>query len=258
METKLQGQGELRMPGKLYGIGIGPGDPELMTIKAVRILSTCNYLAVPGENPKNTLAYGIVEKLDKKVGIGLAGKKVLGLSMPMTKNEKKLEESHALAEKTIRDLLDQGQDIAFLTLGDPTIYSTYMYVHERIAAKGYEVEIINGISSFLSAAAKAGLHLGSKNEQIHIIPASYDIEEALELSGTKIFMKAGRAYVHLKKALQHKYGFPASLEDWEKTSNPEVVMVENCSMEAEAIYRGLEELPETAGYYTIVFVKDGK
>lgn len=258
MAVKLQGQGVSHMPGKLYGIGIGPGDPELMTIKAVRILSACNYLAVPGENPKDTLAYGIVEKLDQKVGIGLAGKKVLGLAMPMTKDEKKLEESHALAEKTIRNLLDQGQDLAFLTLGDPTIYSTYMYIHERIAAKGYEVEIINGISSFLSAAAKAGLHLGSKNEQIHIIPASYDIEEALELSGTKIFMKAGREYVKLKRTLQHKYGLATSLEDGGKASDPKVVMVENCSMEDEAIYKGLEKFPETAGYYTIIFVKDGK
>lgn len=236
------------MSGKLYGIGIGPGDPELMTLKAVRILSACKYLAVPGKNPKETVAYSIVDQLDYKVGIGLSEKTLLGIAMPMTKDQMKLEASHRQAAEEIIDLLNQGQDVAFLTLGDPTIYSTYMYVHERIADRGYEVEIINGISSFLAAAGRAGLHLGSKQEQIHIIPASYDVKEALRLPGTKIFMKAGREYGNLKKIL---------LEEFEGQDS-KLVMVENCCMKEEALYVGVENFPETAGYYTIIFVKDGK
>ncbi len=233
------------MVGKLYGIGIGPGDPELMTLKASRVLSDCEYLAVPGKNPKDTVAYTIVEKLDQKVDIHLSEKTVLGIHMPMTKDKKKLSDSHRQATEEILTVLKQGKDVAFLTLGDPTIYSTYMYVHEKVAREGYEVEIINGISSFLSAAGKVGLHLGSKEEQIHIIPASYEIEEALQLPGTKIFMKAGREYVRLKKLLQQK-------------KDATVIMVENCCMKEEAIYRGAKNLPEEAGYYTIIFVKDGK
>ena len=168
--------------------------------------------------------------------------------MPMTKDQKKLEESHRQAAEEIIDLLKQGQDVAFLTLGDPTIYSTYMYIHERVADRGCEVEIVNGISSFLAAAAKAGLHLGSKQEQIHIIPASYDVKEALKLPGTKIFMKAGREYGNLKEILLEEFGGLDS----------KLVMVENCCMKDEAICRGVENFPETAGYYTIIFVKDGK
>ena len=236
------------MKGKLYGIGIGPGDPELMTLKAVRILSACKYLAVPGKNPKDTVACSIVAQLDQKVGIGLSEKTILGIAMPMTKDQKKLEESHRQAAEEIIDLLMQGQDVAFLTLGDPTIYSTYMYIHERVADRGCEVEIVNGISSFLAAAAKAGLHLGSKQEQIHIIPASYDVKEALKLPGTKIFMKAGREYGNLKEILLEEFGGLDS----------KLVMVENCCMKDEAICRGVENFPETAGYYTIIFVKDGK
>lgn len=246
------------MAGKLYGIGIGPGDPELITLKAVRLLSGCKYLAVPGKNPKDTVAYAIVEQLDQKIEIGLSKKELLGLAMPMTKDEKKLEESHRQAAKEISDVLKAGQDVAFLTLGDPSIYSTYMYVHERIKDLGYEVEIVNGISSFLAAAGKAGLHLGSKQEEIHIIPASYDVREALKLSGTKIFMKAGREYANLKKILLEEFGCVEAPDTGENKRKSRLMMVENCYMQNEAIYQGLENFPETAGYYTIIFVKDGK
>ncbi len=246
------------MAGKLYGIGIGPGDPELITLKAVSLLSGCKYLAVPGKKPKDTVAYAIVEQLNQKIDIGLSKKELLGLAMPMTKDEKKLEESHRQAAKEISDVLKLGRDVAFLTLGDPSIYSTYMYVHERIKDLGYEVEIVNGISSFLAAAGKAGLHLGSKQEEIHIIPASYDVREALKLSGMKIFMKAGREYANLKKILSEEFACVGSPDTGGNKRKSRLIMVENCCMQNEAIYQGLENFPETAGYYTIIFVKDGK
>lgn len=246
------------MAGKLYGIGIGPGDPELITLKAVRLLSGCKYLAVPGKKPKDTVAYAIVEQLDQKIDIGLSKKELLGIAMPMTKDERKLEESHRQAAEEISSLLKLGQDVAFLTLGDPCIYSTYMYVHERIKDLGYEVEIVNGISSFLAAAGKASLHLGSKQEEIHIIPASYDVKDALKLSGTKIFMKAGREYVNLKKILLEEFGCVETPDPGENIRDFRLIMVENCGMQNEAIYQGLENFPETAGYYTIIYVKDGK
>ena len=84
--------------------------------------------------------------------------------------------------------------------------------------------------------------IGEKAEQIHIVPASYQIQEALELPGTKILMKAGRQYEKVKEQLL--------------SADVDVVMVENCGMEGERIFHGAEEMPEEAGYYTLIFVKD--
>ena len=90
------------------------------------------------------------------------------------------------------EVLDAGKDAAFLTLGDPTVYATSMYIHQRIAGMGYRTSIVSGVPSFCAAAAKLDVSLGEKQEQIHIIPASYDVEAAMQLPGTKILMKAGK------------------------------------------------------------------
>lgn len=107
---------------------------------------------------------------------------------------------------------------------------------------GYETEMISGIPSFCAAAARLQTGIAEKSEQIHIIPASYQIQEALTLPGTKILMKAGKKLPQVKQQLQD--------------GNQSVVMVENCGMEGERIFRGVEEIPEDAGYYTLIIVKD--
>ena len=88
--------------------------------------------------------------------------------------------------------MDQGKTIAFLTLGDVTIYSTYGYVHQKLLSLGYESILVNGVPSFCAAAAKLGISLGEKAEAIHILPGSYPVADGLELPGTKILMKSGK------------------------------------------------------------------
>lgn len=232
------------MAGILYGVGIGPGDPNLITFKAAMRIKLCKNLAMPGENPLDSKVFEIVAKFDQMLDLDFVGKTAIGIQMPMTKDQKKLEECHEQGIQSIISCLEKGEDVAYLTLGDPTIYSTYMYLHEKVKKMGYEAKIINGVPSFCAAAAKAEIYLGSKDEQIHIIPASYDIAEALKLSGTKIFMKAGSGYEELRERLN-------SDDQCEK----HVTMVENCGMEEEHIYYGAENLPKQAGYYTVVFVK---
>lgn len=170
-------------------VGVGPGDPELMTIKACKIIRNCPVIAVPGKAPEETVAYQIAAGAEPAV----REKELLGIHMPMTKDPKILEESHRAAVKKLKEELDAGKDVAFLTLGDPTVYSTYLYVHQELREAGYQTEIISGIPSFCAAAARVQMGIGEKAEQIHIVPASYQIQEALELPGTKILMKAGRA-----------------------------------------------------------------
>lgn len=225
------------MTGKLYGLGVGPGDPELLTLKALRLVKESDVIAVPGETAKDSIAYQIVEGAYP----ALKEKELMAVPMPMTKDAALLEKSHEEGARMVEEQLKAGKQVAFLTLGDPTVYSTYLYVHKRIQERGYEVEIVSGITSFCAVAARLNIGLVEKAEPLHIIPASYQIEETLKLSGTKVLMKAGRKMAAVKEHL--------------KRINASAVMIENCSMENEKVYRSVEEIPETAGYYSLIIVK---
>ena len=119
-----------------------------------------------------------------------------------------------------------------MTLGDPTVYSTYIYIQRIVKKCGYDAEIINGVPSFCAVAAKLGDSLADRSEQLHIIPSNYDIKEALKLQGNKILMKAA------------------------SEQGQEALMIENCGMEEEKIYHSVEEMPEKATYYTTLLVKE--
>lgn len=228
------------MNGKLYGVGVGPGDPELLTIKALRLIKEGDVIAVPGEQAKESIAYQIVKgaypELDEKL--------LLPIPMPMTKDARLLEENHKRGAEIIEGYLKEGRQVVFLTLGDPTVYSTYLYVHKKIQAMGYEVEIVSGIPSFCAVAARLNMGLVEKAQPLHVIPASYQIDEALQLPGTKVLMKAGKKMKEVKEKL--------------KAMQADAVMIENCGMEEEQIYRTAEEIPEQAGYYSLIIVKEGE
>ena len=172
----------------------------------------------------------------------MENKHLLAVAMPMTKDRTELEENHKKAAKAVEQELDQGKDVAFLTLGDPTVYSTYLYVHKRVQEDGYEAKIVSGVTSFCAAAAELEIGLVENSQQLHVIPASYQIEDALKLPGTKVLMKAGRKMEQVKELLEQM--------------DAEVLMVENCGMEGQRICRGAEEIPESAGYYSLIVVKE--
>ena len=138
------------MRGILYGVGVGPGDPELMTLKAVRMIRENEVIAVPGAEAKETVAYQIAVQAVPE----LADKELLSIYMPMTHDAKELEENHRKGAKALEEVLDQGKDIVFLTLGDPTIYSTFSYLQKRVEDDGYETALVSGITSFCAAAAR--------------------------------------------------------------------------------------------------------
>ena len=224
--------------GKMYGVGVGPGDPELLTLKAIRVMKEADYIVVPGEEVESSVAFSIA-----KVGYPeVTKKKVFSVSMPMTKDKEVLKKAHEEAVLSIKEKLESGQIVAFLTLGDPTIYSTYMYLHKKITELGFETEIVSGIPSFCAAAARLGISLVENREQMHIIPATYGIDEVMHMSGTKVLMKAGRKVSSLKEEV--------------KKMGARAMLVENCGMKNEKLYTNLEMVPEKTGYYTVLIVKE--
>lgn len=225
---------------KLYGIGVGPGDPELMTLLAVRLIGQCGVIALPDSgkevNAAYTIAKGACPDMDKK--------ELLSLSMPMTRDKKTLTESHDLAAGQVIARLERGEDVAFLTIGDPSIYSTYGYIHDRVLQRGYEAQIVPGIPSFCAVSARLNEALTEAHQGLHIIPASYHgVEEALSLPGTRVLMKSGRSIGKIKQLVK------------EMDPQPEVKMVERCGMEGERVFQSLDEIDENAGYFSILVVK---
>lgn len=220
--------------GMLYGVGVGPGDPELMTVKAVRIIREADIIAVPDGQIAQTIA---ADYLD--------GKEILVCSMPMVRDKTVLAQKHDEAAGRICDLLKQGKTVAFLTLGDPSVYSTYMYIHRRVQAHGYDAQLIPGVPSFCAVAARLGDSLCEGAEPLMIVPASYqNVGVCLDFPGNKVFMKAGRSMGALQDKLRER-GDCAQ-------------MVENCGMKNERVFRSLEEIDPDAGYFSVVLVKQGK
>lgn len=229
------------MQGMLYGVGVGPGDPELLTLKALRLIQENEVIAVPGNEIKESVAYQIVkgayEELDEKT--------LISVPMPMTKDPAVLEENHKNAAFQVEAYLKQGKNVVFLTLGDPTVYSTYLYVHRRILEAGYQAEIVSGIPSFCAVAARMNMGLVEMAQPLHVIPATYkaqEMDEILKLPGTKVLMKTGKKLKQVRESIVN--------------SKQPAVMIENCGMESERIYKNAEEIPEQSGYYSLIIVKE--
>lgn len=228
------------MKGTLYGVGVGPGDPELMTLKAVRLIRENMIIAVPGADPKETVAYKIAVQAVPE----LAEKELLPIYMPMTHDPEELEKNHTKGAIALEEVLDQGKNIVFLTLGDPCVYSTFSYLQKRVEKDGYHTELVSGITSFCAAAARLNIPLSEWNEQLHVVPAVHRLDSTLNESGNYILMKSGKKMNQVKDILSQ--------------SGRDVLMVENCGMENEHIYRSVEEIPDDAGYYSLIIAKESK
>ncbi len=228
------------MAGILYGVGVGPGDPELMTLRAVHLIQQNEIIACPGPEAKETVAYQIAVQAVPE----LEEKTLVSVVMPMTHDQQEMDRNHDQAAKTVEAYLDKGQNVVFLTLGDPTIYSTYLYIQKRVSAHGYRTELVSGITSFCAAAARTNTPLAEWDEQLHILPAVHRLDTPLDLPGNYVLMKSGRKMNQVKQILS--------------ASGKEVVMVENCGMADEHVYHGVDEIPDDSGYYSLIIAKNPK
>lgn len=180
-----------RKCGKLYGIGIGPGDPKLLTLKAKEIIDQVDIVFSPkGDEDKTSLARSIIEATTS------VPKEFVELTFPMTRNKKVLKVYWQKAAKRIAEEVAKGKQGAFITLGDPFIYSTYTYLLRTLRQDfpNIEVETIPGISAFNAAAARAQVPLVQGDERLAILPVTKDLRglrETFEAFDTVILMKVG-------------------------------------------------------------------
>ena len=228
------------MKGIAYGVGVGPGDPEYMTLKACRLIRENEIIALPGKVPQESVAY--------KIAVGavpeLAEKTLVPVDMPMVRDREKIDAQHRAAAKLFETYLDEGKNVVFLTLGDSTIYCTFSYIQHYLEADGYPIELVSGITSFCAAAAALGVPLVEWDEQLHVLPAVHRLEAELEQPGNYVLMKSASKMGAVKDILRR--------------SGRAVSMVENCCMPGEKRYHGVDEIPDDAGYFSLIIAKEKK
>lgn len=226
------------MAGLLYGVGVGPGDPELMTLKAVRLIKENDIMVLPGAEPKETVAYEIALAAVPE----LKDKQLISVYMPMTHDKKEQRRCHEKGAKIVEAYLKEGKNVVYLTLGDPTVYSTFTYIQQIVEKDGFKTQLVSGVPSFCAAAARVNMPLSIWNEQIHVLPAVHNLTEALPSAGTCVLMKSGSKMKQVKEII--------------KKSGRDAVMVENCGTEKEQVYFHVDDIPDTAGYYSLIIAKE--
>ncbi len=231
------------MAGKLYGIGVGPGDPELLTLKAKRTIEGCQAIAIPvkSEGERST-AFEIIRPVTD-----IQGKKIIEVVFEMSTNSSDYWKCGQIAGDVIIEELKKGNDVSIITLGDVSIYSTYMYLEKYVREKGYETEIIPGIPSFCSGAAIAGIPLTLGNEGLAIVPSARDnplVGEALDKFDNIVIMKAGKSIDKIVNMMK-KRNVPIEC----------ATIIHNVGMEDQ--YVGPIDTGREYGYFTTVIIKKG-
>lgn len=227
--------------GTFYGVSVGPGDPELLTLKAIRCIEQCPVLAAPQTAEGRMLALDIV-----KGAVDVSGKTILPLRFAMSRDSDVLRASHKAAAEAVRAQLDAGNDVAMLNLGDVSIYATYGYLEEILKAAGYPTARIAGVPSFCAAAAALGQSLtGGMEAPLTIAPGRH-AEQVLDAPGAKVLMKSGRQLPAALDALRQRNLLGKS------------AMVCNCGLPDEALWPDLSaDCPaQPAGYFTTIIVKE--
>ena len=227
--------------GTFYGVSVGPGDPELLTLKAVRCIEQCPVLAAPRTAEGRMLALEIV-----KGAVDVSGKTILPLQFAMSRDADTLRASHEAAAGAVRDALDAGQDVAMLNLGDVSIYATYGYLEESLKAQGYPTARIAGVPSFCAAAAALGRSLTDGMEAPLTLAPGRHAEQVLDAPGAKVLMKSGRQLPAALAALRRRGLLEKS------------AMACNCGLPEQTLWPDLSSYDPArpAGYFTTIIVKE--
>lgn len=230
------------MNNKFYGIGVGVGDPEEITLKAINILKKLDVVVLPeAKKDEGSVAYEITKQYMKE-----EIEKVF-MEFPMLKSLEERREARKRNAMFIQELLEQGKNVGFLTIGDTMTYSTYVYLLEHLPEK-YLVETVPGISSFVDMASRFNfpLMIGEESLKVVSLNPKMDIEAEIASADNIVFMKVSRSFERLKQAIL-------------ATGNQEnVIMVSNCGKENQVVAYNIEELEEEdIPYFTTLILKRG-
>ena len=222
----------------VYGLGVGPGDPELLTLKALRLLREAPVLAYPAPEDGASFARSIVA-----AHIGNA-KIEYPIRMPLTAERFPAEEVYGEAARALGAHLSDGRSVAVLCQGDPVLHGSFLYLHARLA-EDWPVEIVPGVSSVTACAAAAGIGLALRSDVLTVLPASLD-DDALtsRLRGTDgaAIMKVGRHLPRVRSLLA-RLGL---LEH--------ALLVQHASLPHQRIFRMAAGSPESAPYFSMILL----
>ncbi len=237
----------------LHIVGTGPGDPELLTVRALKTLNNCQALVAPkGSQQGHSTALAIISQ-----AVSVAGKEVHELYFPMKKIEagknpcREVREAWHAAALKILALLDLGKDVAFPTLGDPAIYSTGYYLYETLLTLRPDIHVRfhAGISAMSSCSAETAAPICLGNEMLAVVPATFSderIRQALQDFDTIVLMKVHRVLDHICRLLK------------EENLLDKAVFIERAGMKEERIFRDLSEIPQNPHYFSTMIVRKNR
>ena len=214
--------------GKFIGIGVGPGDPDLLTVKAVKTLNKVDVICAPkSSKSKPSVALSIIDPVlnDRE-----SKYETLEPLFPMIEDKDELQKYWDDAASIIIEKLNKGLDVAFITLGDPSVYSTFSYVFKIIEGRDFETMVIPGITSFTGCAASAKMQLAEKDEIMVIVPKVDErLSQIMACGDTFVIMKTSRHSDMLEDIIN------------QDKRDKEIISVQNCSMKDEKIFDGFVE-----------------
>lgn len=241
-----------KLTGKFVGIGVGPGDPELITLKAAKALQTADIICIPkADVDKPSLAVTMIKHvlMERKVE-----PEILELIFPMTKDDLSNQEIWDKNADIIAQKVNIGKTVVFITLGDPLFYSTFIYLYQSIqnSHPAVDLEIVPGVSAFNACATSAKIPLAEKNELVTVIPSDLDeklVEEVAKYSENIVFIKCAYRLKELLPVLR-RAGFK---------ENSTVALIRRCSMPNELTTVGklcdVSNWDIKQDYFTIAIVK---
>ncbi len=181
---------------ELIAVGCGPGDPDLLTVKAVKAIQNADIIMCPtSKEGKPSIAFTVISSILDKT----KNQEIVNLVFPMTKDKETLESTWEKNSKILAEGVLAGKNVVYITIGDPYLYSTWIYLHREISKNHPEIKItvIPGIVSMFTFASKVGISLAEGAEKFSVIPSCYDLSQVKEIaknSDTMVFLKDGRYF----------------------------------------------------------------
>jgi len=233
------------MSGIFYGVGVGPGDPQLLTLKAVEVIKNADVIIAPKtEKKEESTALSIARPYLR------ADVEILKLVFPMVSDADTLTEAWENNKNSILAELTAGKKVVFLTLGDPMFYSTYMYVYRLLKDSEYAIETIPGVPAFCAMGSQLGQPLAEGNDVLSIIPATMqedEMDKVLTISDNVVLMKVYKNFTQIVDKLK-EHGFAEN-----------AVMISKCGLPDEEINYDLDQVDaQQVNYLSTILAKKRK